>query len=148
MREAAVHEAASKLKFERDVAIFTETFLRSRNWSLHEVRCPILDVTFNGKRAFRIRLSCDQWNELPPSAEILQADGWDFKNPPPTAIINASAHPTTGKVFICMRGFREFHTHPGHRTEHWANYRDEDGNNLPGLLDQVCHAWRTGVGYP
>ena len=44
-----------------------------------------------------------------------------------------------------MRGSREFHTHPSHLNEQWAQYRGQDGMGLIGILMQVATAWREAV---
>ena len=147
MKVAAVHEALAKANFDADAAILTDVFLRSRNWTLNKLEFPIMDVTFEGSRPLRMRLTCNDWNELPPAAEILNPDGTDYKGESRTGIFNMSAHPQTGRHFICMRGFREYHTHTSHVADLWDTYRNQDGNNLPGLLDQLSRAWRSTMGY-
>lgn len=142
-----MHEQLARLNFEKDVALLTEVFLRSRNWTVNAHQFPILDVTFNGGKPIRIRLTCDNWNELPPAEEILLADGSPWKGPTAAnSIFNGGPHSVRRGPFICMRGFRGYHTHGGHVSDSWENYRAQDGNNLPGLLDQVSRAWRKAMG--
>lgn len=144
MRVVAVHEALARLNFERDVALLTPLFSRSRNWTVNEVQFPILDVTFEGRKPIRMRLRCDNWDELPPQEEILNVDGTPWTGPAiPTNIFNTGAHDKTGRAFICMRGFRGYHTYSSHASDLWSNYRGQDGNNLLGLLDQLSRVWRT-----
>jgi hypothetical protein len=86
---------------------------------------------------------CDNWNELPPSVELLEADGTAMMAIPqgPTGVFNASAHPVTRKPFICMAGSREYHTHSSHTTDLWDNYKDKSGYDLGDILGQLWSAW-------
>lgn len=142
-----MHEQLVKLKFSQDAGVLTPAFLKSRNWALNELSFPIIDVTFLGNVPLRMRLSCDNWDEEPPSCGILNADGTPWTGPSKNGIFNTGKHPNTGRCFICMRGSREYHTHPSHLADRWDNYRGQDGNNLPGLLDQLSRAWRKSEGY-
>ena len=142
-----MHEALAKANFDADAAILTDLFLHSRNWTLNKLEFPIMDVTFKGSLPLRMRLTCNDWNELPPAAEILNPDGTDYQGETKTSIFNMGIHNLTGRHFICMRGFREYHTYAGHLNDVWDTYRDETGNNLPGLLDQLSRAWRSTMGY-
>jgi hypothetical protein len=143
-----VHEALAKLNFDRDAALLTPRFLKSRNWTVNTLQFPTVDVTFNGSKPIRISLQCDNWDELPPLEKILNADGSDWTGPTtPESIFNAGPHETSRRPFICMRGFRGYHTHGGHASDLWSNYRNQDGNNLPGLLNQLSSAWRRMMGY-
>jgi len=141
-----VHEALARIKFDRELALLSDVALKARNWTVNAAQFPVLDVTFNGTDPLRLRLTCDNWDEQPPSALLLNADGTDFCRISKTGIINCSAHPATGKYFICMRGFREYHIHSSHLTDTWETYRGQDGMNLVGLLAQVSGAWRAAMG--
>lgn len=141
-KAAAVHEALAKANFELDVAFMSETFLRSRGWTLHSATFPTLDVTFNSVRPLRLRLQCDQWNELPPSVWLLNPDGSANVQGLRGPTFHLDSHPTTGRQFICMVGSREYHTHTSHVTDLWENYKAQNGMNLPGLLDRFNRAWR------
>jgi hypothetical protein len=141
-----VHPALAKINFDRDVALITAQFLKNRGWAVHGRDFPILDISFVGSRILRVKLTCSEWDELPPAAELLNGDGTGIDGNIPGGVFNASAHPSTGKPFICMRGFREYHTHPSHLGDLWDTYRGQDGMNLPGLLDQLSRAWRKAVG--
>jgi len=137
-----VHEALARSNFDRDVAHLTSRFLESRNWTVNELQFPILDVTFLGSHPLRMRLSCDNWDELPPNEQILNVDGSPWVGPPTSPSIFNMPHSSRRNAFICTPGFRGYHTHSSHTSDHWANYRGKDGNNLPGLLDQLSRAWR------
>jgi hypothetical protein len=147
MRAAAVHEALARSNFERDVAFLTPLFLKSRNWSINELQFPTLDVTFLGTKPLRMRLDCTDWDELPPDERILAADGSSWPGPTTNpSIFNGGPHSVRGGPFVCTAGFRGYHTHSGHTTDAWSNYRGQDGNNLVGLLDQLSRAWRKIMG--
>lgn len=138
-----MHPALAKANFDRDVALLTDKFLANRGWVVQERTFPVLDVTFAGSRPLRVRLTCDDWDELPPSAELLDPSGRHLvQHEIPGGIFNAGGHPITGRPFVCMRGFREFHNHSSHLAEVWETYRGQDGMNLPGLLDQLSVGWR------
>src|SRR5471032_1460853 len=75
MREAAVHEALSRCKFDQEIALLTPVFLRSRGWVVNEASFPVLDVTVSSSRPLRIKLDCQDWDEQPPAALLLEASG-------------------------------------------------------------------------
>lgn len=135
------HEMLVRHLVADELAVLTQRFLEREGWTLNAAEFPHLDVTIQGAKPLRIRLNYEDWPDRPPSAELLEATG-EVLNCPPFTIFNMSAHPATGKPFICMRGFHEYHTHPSHVTEPWEQYR-VDGNNLVGLLMQVSRSWRT-----
>ncbi|WP_367649308.1 putative metal-binding protein [Burkholderia contaminans] len=142
MREAVVHEALSRSKFEREVAFLTPLFLKSRGWIVNEAVFPVLDITFSGTRSLRLKLDCAEWDELPPAAVLLDGLGQPLQPPIPGGIFHGGPHSRKAGPFICMRGFREYHTHDSHLHDVWSTYRGEDGNGLIGLLDQVSRTWR------
>ncbi len=106
---------------------------------------PLLDVAFiaAGRRTLRLQLHCEDWNELPPSIALLDVDGSLTSQPPtgPTGVFNNSAHPATGRPFICMAGAREYHTHSSHIGDHWSNYKLRSGYDLGGIVSQIWSAW-------
>jgi hypothetical protein len=93
-----------------------------------------------------------------PSIEILTPDGQLIpSNRPPghphqyvfaggMSIFNSGPHEQTGWPFVCMRGSRQFHTHSGHRNDHWDNYRNQSGNGLLGLAEQLWRVWMRAAG--
>lgn len=87
-------------------------------------------------------MDCSDWDEVPPSVDLLSPDGSHRMAGIPGGVFNGSAHPRTQRPFVCMRGIREFHDHPSHLNEPWASYRGQDGMCLVGLLDQLSTAWR------
>jgi hypothetical protein len=142
---AAMNEAASRVLFERDVAGLTERLLTSRNWKLYSKEFPILDVGFHvqNRAEFRLRLVARNWNELPPSAELLNEGGEFLKQLPqyPGGIFHNSNHHSTGRPFICMAGTLEYHTHPNHISDSWENYKKRDAYTLGGIATQIWKGW-------
>jgi len=141
-----VHEALARANFARDVELLSPTFLKNRGWTVNCVEFPTLDVTFNSDNPLRVRLRCDEWNELPPGVQLLKSDGSEWESGLHGPVFHQDKHPLTGRTFICMVGAREYHTHTSHVTDQWVNYKDKDGMNLPGLLDRFNRAWRKEMG--
>lgn len=145
-----MHPAASKAKFDAEVGLLTPDYLRVKRWTLWSAAYPVLDLTIEAKRPLRLRIDCDNWNEVPPSVALLSPAGAFLTEaevqPLAGSIFNHSAHEQTGRPFVCMRGVREFHTHSSHRHEVWDTYRSEDGMNILGIITQVTRALRRIVG--
>ena len=143
-------EQLSRAKFEGDVGRLSARTVAHRSWTVVSAQYPIFDVIFGHSSAapLRIRMVCDQWNDLPPSIELLAADGQYLAAAPPNvgSIFNGSAHPSTGRPFVCMRGAREFHTHPSHLGERWDGYRGKPGMDLLGIREQLWRGWKRAVG--
>ncbi len=119
-----MHEVLARVNFDRDIAALTDTSAAHQGLIVHERSFPVLDATINHRRPIRLRIQANDWDEQPPSIALLRPDGspWPVTAPlPPGSVFNGSAHPSTGRPFICMRGVREFHTHPSHLTERWDN---------------------------
>lgn len=140
-----MHESLARANFLRDVELLSPLFLRSRGWTLNEASFPVLDVTFASANPLRVRLQCDEWNDLPPSVQLLKPDGSEWGSGLPLPTFHQDKHAITGRTFICMVGSREYHTHPNHLTDLWDNYKNQDGMNLPGLLDRFNRAWRKAM---
>jgi hypothetical protein len=145
-----MHLAASRALFEQDVRAFSSELARRREWAFHELKYPVIDCSFaaSGRTPLRLRLVCDDWNDLPPAITLHASDGSLLEGllPNPSGVFNASAHPATGRPFVCMRGAREYHTHPSHLTDLWSNIRDSDSYSLGGILHQLWRAWLRGSG--
>lgn len=141
-----MHEAACRRLFDDAVAGLTHELCSTRGWTLVTSTFPILEVGFEapGRTPFRVRLICDDWNELPPSVLLLDGSGAPLTTLPssPGTPFNGSAHPTTGRPFVCMVSTREYHTHTSHVGDRWENYRDRAGYELGGILTQLWRAWQ------
>lgn len=137
------HETVSRALFEQDVAHITAVVAQRLKLVIHSKQWPVLDVTIEHTQPLRLKFICDDWDDTPPSLALLNVDGTPFSGAlPGGSIFNSSAHPSTGRTFICMRGVREYHTHPSHVNEGWGNYRGQDGMSVFGILMQVKDAWR------
>lgn len=142
-------EALSRATFEADVGRLDPVAARRWRWTVLTAEYPVFDVVFDHATAapLRLRLECRQWDEVPPSVELLKADGSPVTAAPPNVVgvFHPCPHPSTGRFFVCMRGVREYHTHPSHIHEHWANYRGTPGNDLIGIVAQIYRAWKKAV---
>jgi hypothetical protein len=140
-----MNEALSRALFDKDAGSLSERLLTSRNWNLYNREFPVLDVGLRSaaRQEFRVRLVARNWNEEPPSAELLNQSGEFLLQVPqrPGGIFNNSAHPATGRPFVCMAGVREYHIHPSHVNDNWENYKNKSGYNLGGILTQLWNAW-------
>lgn len=140
-----MNEAASKALFERDVAGLGERLLTSRNWKLYSKEFPVLDVGFRAENRaeLRLRLFARNWNDQPPSAELLNGDGEFLKQLPQylNGIFHNGNHPSTGRPFICMAGTLEYHTHSSHVGDSWENYKKRDAYALGGIATQIWKGW-------
>jgi hypothetical protein len=146
-----VHELASRTLFEQERRGFTAEVAAARGWEFLKVEYPIIDVLFSapGRTPLRLRMVCDDWNEKPPSFELLAADGTPHASPwppggNPTSVFHPGQHEKTGRPFICMRGSREYHVHSSHTNDLWDSHRTSQDNTLGGLLHQVWMAWTKG----
>jgi hypothetical protein len=146
---AAVLEALSKAAFERDVGRLNSRTAQKYDWTVVTAQYPVFDVIFNHTTAapLRVRFTCDDWDDRPPSTELLDEAGVHLTTPPPNVvgIFHPGPHHRTGHPFVCMRGTREYHTHESHVSDDWANYRGQDGNDILGLTVQIWRAWKRAV---
>jgi hypothetical protein len=141
-----MNEAAARALFERDVAGLSQRLLTSRNWKLYSKEFPVLDVGFRAENRaeFRLRLVARDWNDRPPSAELLNQDGEFLKQLPqyPSGIFHNANHPLVGRPFICMAGTLEYHTHSSHLGDSWENYKKRDAYTLGGIATQIWKGWQ------
>jgi hypothetical protein len=142
-------EALSRAAFERDVGRLDRRMAEKFRWEVVTARFPVLDVIFRHPTAtpLRLRLTCTDWDELPPSIELLAADGTYLTTPPPHvgSVFHPGPHRNTGRPFVCMRGALEYHTHESHLNDYWSNYRGKPGIDLLGILSQLWRAWKRAV---
>lgn len=145
-----MHPAAAKALFEEGIATLSPALSNRRGWTFHALVFPLIDCSFaaNGRTPLRLQLSCDNWNDQPPSIRLHAADGSLLATPPvnPTGVFNPGPHPTTSRPFICMRGAREYHTHPSHVSDPWEALKDSSSYTLGGILTQLWNAWQKGSG--
>lgn len=145
-----MHRLAAKALFDLELAAIPISLAKLRGWTLHCIEFPLLDCEFGHTTAqpLRLHFHCDGWNTQPPSIELLTPAGKTLSKIPGTStgVFNGSAHPTTGKPFICMRGSREYHTHSSHLTDLWEPLWNRSDMSLGGILTQIWNAWRKEVG--
>lgn len=139
-----MHELASRELFNKQ----TKSLVRiaaMRDWSVFTIEFPIIDVGFSApNNDIRIRMTCNDWNALPPSIEFFNFSGEYLLTirKDPKGVFNKSNHPRTGRPFICMVGSLEYHTHPSHTADLWSGHKGKPGNDLGGILTQVWNAWK------
>lgn len=143
-----MHVAVSRALFEKQVGRWPPDLAPARGWILHQVCYPVLDCAFTapGRTTLRLRCNFTDWDELPPSIELLNANGVAIATlpPNPTGVFNGGPHQSTGRPFICTAGAREFHTHSSHTNEPWEQFRGKPGFDLGDILTKLWHAWRKG----
>jgi hypothetical protein len=146
-----MHELAAKVLFDR-AANELPRIAVNRRWVLNEAAFPTIDLTFQAesRTPLRLRLACRQFNEQPPGIELLRPDGnflaINAQNPGgATGVFNMSAHPKTGRPFVCMRGSLEYHTHFSHIQDSWGQLAANDNFSLLGILYQLWSAWLKGA---
>jgi Predicted metal binding domain len=145
-----MHPAAAQALFEKEVATLSPALAERRRWIFHTIAFPLIDCSFTapGRTTLRVRLRCDDWNDLAPSISLHAADGGLLTSlpPNPTSVFHSGPHPTANRPFICMAGSREYHTHPSHLNDIWENHKGRSSFDLGGILTQVWNAWQKGQG--
>ena len=145
-----MHPAAARALFEQEVLTLNSELARRRQWVFHARDYPLIDCTFEavGRTPLRLRLNCEDWNDLPPAISLHAADGALLTTPMtnPTNVFHPGPHPTTQQLFICMRGSREYHTHPSHLGDPWESIKGHSSYTLGGILTQIWNAWQKGAG--
>lgn len=140
-----MNSALSSALFESQTKHFSQTLLEVRSWVVNKMSYPILDVTFShpGRKDFRVRMLCTNYNEQPASIELLSGEGCYLGQDIPRGsnVINHGNHPKTHRPFICSPGSLEYHTHTSHLKDHWENYKGKSGYDLGGMLTQIHNAW-------
>lgn len=124
---------------------FNESLLTTRRWKIFTCVYPKLEVEFNdgSKPSIRVRMRCEDWDETPPSIDLLDANGDLMQNyPTGQGVFNNTRHKLTGRPFICSPGSLEYHTHESHINDKWENYKGKDGYDLGGILTQIWNAWK------
>lgn len=147
----------TKRKFDREVALLVENrkALRERGIFLEEVTFPsiyaLFSVGFTTGRlvVFGVQLGFEDFNVLPPSAcffePITRRPLIRSEIPLPLQPISdqlpnviVGSHPSTGLPFVCLRGFKEYHTHPQHTDDPWDQYRyDASTGTAYYCLEQI-----------
>ena len=143
-----MHQQLSKNLFDDQTTFCTdERLLKTRSWEVILRDYPVLIIEFTdpNKKSIRVKMNCNDWDDKPPSIEILNNEGVPLtldQFPKGHGVFNASAHPKTQKPFICTPGSLEYHEHSSHVADLWDNYKSKAGYDLGGILTQLWHAWR------
>lgn len=139
---------AAKALFDAALAQLGSRVLTSRGWVIHSQTFPVLDLSFRdlARQELRLRLGCDDWNDSPPAVTLLCPDGSLLtrlpQQRPGQSIFNGSAHPNTGRPFVCMAGVLEYHQHTSHLNDLWTNYKTRDSYTLANIVDQLWRGWQ------
>ena len=145
-----MHPAASQALFEEEAKHLSPALCARRGWTMHTLQHPIINISFAapGQTPLRVTFRCDNWNDLPPSIRLENPDGTPLQNlkPNPTGVFHAGPHNLTNLPCVCMRGSREYHTHPSHVTDLWETVRGGSSYTIGGIMTQVWNAWLKGTG--
>jgi hypothetical protein len=145
-----MHPAAAQALFEEEVKHLSPALCERRGWIMHNLVFPIVNVSFtlSGRTTLRVNFACDNWNDLPPSIRLENHDGTVLQTlpPNPTGVFHTGPHNLTNLPFVCMRGSREYHTHPSHVGDLWDPIRGGSNYTIGGIMTQVWNAWLKGSG--
>ncbi len=124
------------------------TLLSVRSWKIVTLSFPRMEVEFssNGRPPIIIKMLCDEWDDLPPSIDLLDQTGTPLAKFPQGqghSVFNNSLHPITKRPFLCIPGVREYHEHSSHISDKWDNYKNKSGYDLGGILTRVWSAWKS-----
>jgi hypothetical protein len=144
-----MHPAAAKALFEEQTKHLSSALCERRGWVIHQVAYPVISVSYTapGRITLRLTYTCDDWNDRPPSIRLEDPNGTPLRNipPNPTGVFNGGNHPLTNLPFVCMRGSREYHTHPSHVADSWEAIRNGSKYDLGGIMTQIWNAWLKGA---
>ena len=145
-----MHPAAAKALFEEQVQHLTSALCERRGWIMHALAYPIINISYTapGRTPLRMTYRFDDWNDHPPSIRLEDPHGTPLQQllPNPTGVFHAGPHNVTNLPFVCMRGSREYHTHPSHVSDLWAPISAGGQYDIGGILTQIWHAWLKGRG--
>lgn len=145
-----MHPAAAKALFEEQTKHLSPALCERRGWVIHQLAYPVINVSYTApsRTTLRLTYTCDDWNDRPPSIRLEGPDGTPLtqSTPNPTGVFHAGPHHLTNLPFICMRGSREYHTHPSHVSDSWEPIRDDGKYDLGGIMTQIWNAWLKGHG--
>jgi hypothetical protein len=113
---------------------------------------PAVIIPSLAARAFMARFDLSDYDLLAPSLQF--HDPWTHQLLPYETIFRAMEyekqrgphivllpdHPVTHKPFLCVRGVREYHSHPQHSGDDWFLYRGSIS-----LFSTVMTLWRVAV---
>lgn len=145
-----MHPAASQALFEDEVKHLTPALMARRGWILNALAYPVINISLTapGRTTLRMTFQCNDWNDLPPSIRLENPDGNPLQKIPanPTGIFHQGPHQLTNLPFVCMKGAREYHTHPSHVGDLWESVRGQSSYTLGGIMTQIWNGWLKGSG--
>jgi hypothetical protein len=140
-----VHPKLAKRRFDRDLAGVTDELCEERRWKIFRQEYPVLDVGFTstGGAQLRLLLTCEHWNDVPPSITLMSYQGEAILVLPPghSNIFHAGPHAQTQRPFVCMRGSREYHIHESHIADVWEDLKESADFRLGEIVTQVWNGW-------
>jgi len=145
-----MHPAATKALFDEEAKHLSPALCARRGWVMHTLEFPVINVSYTApnRTPLRLTLTCDNWNDHPPSIRLEKSDGTPLTqiSSNPTGVFHAGPHNVTNLPFVCMRGSREYHTHPSHVADSWEALKGESRYSIGGIMTQVWNAWLKGTG--
>jgi len=118
---------------------------------LPQITLTMLDIPSLAARTFKARFDLSDFDLRAPSLQFL--DPWtdaeiqpgvlrafEFEKQSGAHDVLLADHPTTHKLFLCLRGIREYHEHPQHSGDDWLLYREK-----MGLFSIVMSLWRVSI---
>lgn len=140
-----MHPRLTRNRFDADLNGLTSELCDLRGWSVLDKTWPFLDIVFRDKvhAPLRTRWQCDNWNDIPPSIELLEEDGRPLSRSvrSPAGIFHDGPHPITGLRFVCMPGSREYHMHDSHLDVDWDAFRRQQSLQLLDIVTMVWNGW-------
>lgn len=156
-----VDRRITRRKFDRELSHWlAHAPHKERGWVLlaQDRQVPFVEIAFLAKVALSsgylpaavcaIRLSYENYDLWPPSLTFIDV----FTRQPTMPHVRAfqpgpqgprdvliNGHPTTKLPFLCLRGIREYHSHPQHSGDDWLLYRSTGEGSLATICDRV---WR------
>jgi hypothetical protein len=155
---ALVDPAVSARKLARELELWDENaeLYRNRGWLMLARKEQSVEVGFVGRvslgpRSIPIIAACvrfdfENYDLWPPSVEFIDPATGEFAPPPVAAVavtdegarnILVEGHPTTRRPFFCIRGTREYHTHPQHTGDDWLLSRAQKAGSLATLCERI-----------
>jgi hypothetical protein len=153
-----VDPKVSARKFARELGLWDENadLYRERGWLMLERGDRHVEVAFIGRVSLGqrtipiiaacVRIDFENYDLWPPSVEFIDPATGDFAPPPVAAVavthegarnILVDGHPTTRRPFFCIRGTREYHSHPQHSGDSWLLSRAMKAGALATLCERI-----------
>jgi len=126
--------------------------VKSGDIFLPEGAMMAVEIPSLAARAYKARFDLTDYDLQAPSLEF--RDFWtdsapeyatmfralEFEKERKAHVVLLDRHPITQKPFLCVRGIREYHSHPQHSGDEWLLYRQQ-----MGLFSIIMSLWRVAV---